>query len=45
MQEAWSRSSMSSDAICKNLGQVSDIAIEVVFFHYSAPTCFTEAMA
>src|SRR5271154_7436952 len=45
MQEAWSRSSMSSDAICKNLGQVSDIAIEVVLFHYSASACFTEATA
>ena len=26
---------MSSDAICENLGQVSDIAIEIVFFHHS----------
>ena len=34
---------MSSDAICKNLSQVSDIAIEIVFFHHSSTACFTEA--
>jgi len=45
MQEVWSRSSMASDAICKNLSQVSDIAIEVVLFHHSSTACFTEATA
>jgi len=45
MQEASSGSSMSSDAICKNLGQVSDIAIKVVFFHHSPTACFTQAAA
>ena len=43
MKEALSGPSMASDAIRKNLGEVSYIAIEIVLFHHSSTACFTEA--